>query len=139
MNGPIHQPDQPAGPKERAVMGKKNRKNKPQLPATVRMPQDHQAKKPSEPELIQLPVQGLDLTIDRVVLDDFELLDDLYMVEHGGMQSALRLPMLLRRLFGDEQHQAIMDHLRDDNTGRVTLEAGVGFVGDVFTALHAAG
>lgn len=104
-------------------------------------PQDHLPKKTNtdDPELITIEIQGLPLTIDPVTLDDFELLDDLYMVESGNLQSTIRLPSLLRRFLGDAQHRAVMDHLRNADTGRVSIVAGIEFVGGVLAALQDAG
>lgn len=99
------------------------------VPATAKKPQD---RKPKDDGTMTVTVRGVELTVDREAFDDFELLDDLNALENGSPQ---RLPSVLRRLVGD-QWGKVMDGLRDKDTGRVSAEAGAGFVGELMEALN---
>lgn len=46
-------------------------------------------------------------------------------------ENPLLLPKLLKLLLGEEQKQALIEHLRDDN-GKVTMEAIQGAVTEIF-------
>lgn len=87
--------------------------------------------KAASPETIDVTVRGVPLTISADALDDFELLDDLNELEQNNNPG--RLPSLLRRLVGD-QWKAVMEALRGDN-GRVSVEDGAEFVGEVLEAI----
>lgn len=78
-------------------------------------------------------LSGVTVHVPDVALDDFELLDDLRAVDVE--RNASRFPALLRRLVGDD-YPAVMDALRDTTTGRVPIEAGAGFIKDLFGALN---
>lgn len=100
---------------------------------TTKTPQDHKAKATAKRTI---EVQGLTLTIDEAALDDFELLDDLRTLESGTSQAALVMPSVLRSFLGADQFRTVMTHLRDGKTGRVGIEAGAMFVGDMLEALN---
>ena len=74
---------------------------------------------------ITVEVGEHEYTIDRDALDDFELLDDLGALSSTG--DAGVTPSILRRLLGPEQTRVAIDRLRDEKTGRVTVEAGSTF------------
>ena len=97
-------------------------------PAGAKQPQDHKTPATTEDGPLVVAVDGHDYTIERDALDDFELMDDLGRLEQGQI---VRLPAVLRRLLGDEQYAAAVDAIRDPETGRVTLERGAAFVGDL--------
>lgn len=96
--------------------------------AAPKKPQD---RKPAADAPIKVEVRGTTFTIDRAALDDFELLDDLARVEDGAGQ---RLPSLLRRLLGGDYGRAL-DLIRDEDTGRVSLETGAELVQEIFEAV----
>ena len=108
-------------------------------------PQDHKTKKatpkpktapefePFAGETRTVEVQGLTLTITPDVFDDFELLDGIRRVDSGEPGAALLMPELLRAMVGD-QYREVLDHLRDPDTGRVRLESGAQFIGDLMAA-----
>lgn len=91
-------------------------------------PADHKAK---ASDTLDLSVRGVDVSVPRDALDDFELLDDLGRLDEG---DATRLPGVLRRLAGDK-YRALLDTARDDDTGKVSVEAGAALVSEVLEAL----
>lgn len=101
------------------------------VPAGVKKPQDHQPKATDQPEVINVTVRGVDLQVDAAALDDFELLDDLNELEQN--QNPGRFPSILRRLVGD-QWKTVIEALRGPN-GRVSVEDGVEFVGELLEAV----
>lgn len=99
---------------------------------TPKGPQDRKPKAVAAPDSYTIEVRGETLTIPADALDDFELLDDLALVEEGKGQ---RLPALLRRLLGDDYSRAL-DLIRDEGSGRVRLEDGATLVQDILAALN---
>lgn len=101
-------------------------------PASAKKPQDHkqpEAKKTSEG--YTGVVRGLEVTVDAEVFEDFETLDDLREVDDDPTLA----PRVMRRLFGHDQYRRVLDHLRDKDTGRVSVEDGVGFLSEAFEIL----
>lgn len=101
----------------------------PKKTTATKKPQD---RKPKAGDSYTVEVRGETLTIPLDALDDFELLDDLDRLNEGETQ---RLPAVLRRLLGDDYGRAL-DLLRDEGTGRVSLESGSGLVSEIFEALN---
>jgi hypothetical protein len=109
-------------------------------PASARQPQDH---KPPEVEVKpvvekvdggrKVTHKGVTVTIPDEALDDFELLDDLREMEQTGNVSVL--PSLLRRLAGPDGYKAVMEGLRNPDTGRVSAGDGAEYVQAIFEAL----
>lgn len=97
-------------------------------PSTAKKPQD---RKPAAGTPTKVEVRGIAITIPADALDDFELLDDLNALEEG---NATRLPAVLHRLVDKDTYKALMDAVRDPDTGRVTTERGVGLVGEILQA-----
>lgn len=103
------------------------------VPDGVKQPTDRKPKDEPKPETLTAHVRGRDWTVPADALDDFELLDDLNALEQRG--DVTRLPSVLRRLLGDQWRDA-MEALRDESTGRVTVEAGSEFVMALMGALN---
>ena len=103
----------------------------PDVPKNAKKPEDHKPKASDAPEVIEVTVRGVDLKIDADALDDFELMDDLNELEQN--ENPARLPSILRRLVGD-QYRSVMDAIRGEN-GRVSVEAGSEFLGEVMEAI----
>jgi hypothetical protein len=109
-------------------------------PDGVKRPQDH---KPPETEVKpvvekvdggrKVTHKGVTVTIPDEALDDFELLDDLREMEQTGNVSVL--PSLLRRLAGPDGYKAVMEGLRNPDTGRVSAGDGAEYVQAIFEAL----
>jgi len=105
--------------------------------ADPKKPQDHQSKK-AKPKVEkvdggwEVTHKGATITLASEVFDDFELLDEIASVEEG---KGNRLPALLRRLVGADQFRTVMEALRDKKTGRVSVEAGAEFLGEIFEAV----
>ena len=104
------------------------------IPANVKQPEDHKPKAEDDdtPKELHVTVRGIELTVMSDALDDFELLDDLNELEQN--ENPGRLPSILRRLVGD-QWKKVVDNLRGEN-GRVSVEEGAKFVGEVLEALN---
>ena len=97
-------------------------------------PQDHKPKAAAkESSARTVEVQGLALTIDPDVFDDFELIDGIRRIDSGEPGSALLMPELMRAMVGANQYRQVLDHLRGDN-GRVGLKAGAKFLADLMRA-----
>lgn len=108
-------------------------------PAGAKQPQDRQPKAPAKPAVKsvdgghEVTYRGVTITIADGALDDFELLEDVAAADSG---DAMRLPSLLRRLAGDDGFRAVMDGLRNPDTGKVSIESASEFVDAVFGALN---
>lgn len=59
---------------------------------------------------------GFKYSIDSAVLDDYEIIEILQDIDNGAIT---KIPMLFNKLFGEEQANALKEHLRKD--GRVSL------------------
>jgi hypothetical protein len=66
--------------------------------------------------------------------DDFELMDDIEEMIRTG--DGGRTPAIMRRILGRQQMAAALERLRDEETGRVPIDAGTGFVMDLLKALN---
>lgn len=108
--------------------------------ATPKKPQDHQPKivKPKVTKTDagwDVEHKGVKLTVLTEALNDFELLDDLAALQVDEARSAHRIPLMLRRLAGNDGFKAVTDGLRGEN-GRVPIPETVQFVLEVFQALN---
>ncbi|QFQ29708.2 hypothetical protein EEW87_004240 [Janibacter melonis] len=101
------------------------------VPAGAKKPQDHKPKTETEDGKRVVEVRGEKFTIEADAFDDFELLDDLSALEDG---DATKLPGVLRRLVGKDQYAQALDLARDEDTGRVSIEAGAELVSDMLGA-----
>jgi len=107
-------------------------------PAGAKKPADHQpkAEKPTVKKVDgarEFTHKGFTVTVPDNAFDDFELLDDLRAVQVD--QEAQRFPGLLRRLVGEDGYRTVMNGLRDADTGRVSIDSGVEYVGALFEAI----
>lgn len=105
----------------------------PEIPATAKKPADRKPKAEDPPEERVINLRGKEWHIPQEALDDFELLDDINALDQK--QDATRFPSLIRRILPG-QWDAVMDVLRDENTGRVSIDAGSQFVGDLIAELN---
>ncbi|WP_157509586.1 hypothetical protein [Leifsonia sp. Root4] len=105
--------------------------------AKGRQPQDHKKPKPSV-ETIEggkkVTISGITVTVLDEALDDFELLEDLAALQSDPKKRG-SLPLMLRRLVGDDGRQAVLDGLRGTN-GRVPVKAGLEFIEELFGVLN---
>lgn len=107
------------------------------VPKNAKKPTDRKPKAEDGPAERTITVRGITLTVAAEALDDFELLDDLALLEDEGAADNLRasaLPRILRRVAGD-QARALMAAARDPETGRLSVEGGATLVGEVLAAL----
>lgn len=103
------------------------------VPAGAKKPQDRKPKAETG-DSRHITVRGAEFTVPHDALDDFELLDDLTMLQDK--EDGTRLPSILRRIVGtDEQHKKALDLIRDPDTGRVTTGAAGDFIGEFIEAL----
>nr|DAY03960.1 MAG TPA: hypothetical protein [Caudoviricetes sp.] len=82
-------------------------------------------------EVRSVEIQGIPLTLDPNVFDDFELLDTLNEIQGG---NALKSPALLRKVLGD-QYKTVLEHLRDPASGRVPASKIAPFMQELMEAL----
>lgn len=108
--------------------------------AESKKPQDHKTKD-SKPKVSasaegwEVNHRGVSLNISKESLNDFELLDDLSALQMDEQRNAHRIPLMLRRLAGDDGFRAVMDGLRAAN-GRVPIPETVQFVLEVFNSIN---
>lgn len=103
-----------------------------------KQPQDHKPKqdKPVSEHVdggFNVKIDGLELFIEEDALNDFETMD--YMARAEEENNPAYLPRVLRGLVGSD-YSRVMDHLRDPETGRVTVVRGAEFVQGIFGALN---
>jgi hypothetical protein len=103
------------------------------VPEDAKQPEDHKPKQIAVDETLTATVDGMEITVPTDAMDDFELLDDIARLDGG---DATRFPSILRRLIGNTQMRDVLDHLRDDETGRITVERGSEFVRDLLMELR---
>jgi hypothetical protein len=79
-------------------------------------------------------VQGVTVEVPEEAFDDFELIDDLSLLDEGEDEAMLRLPSILRRLIGPG-YRSVYPALRNEH-GRITSERGTEFVMDLVKSLN---
>ena len=82
-------------------------------------------------EVRSVEIQGIPLTLDPNVFDDFELLDTFNEIQEG---NALKTPGMLRKILGD-QYKPVLEHLRDPVSGRVPASKVAPFMQELMEAL----
>lgn len=97
-------------------------------PTGAKKPTDRQ---PKADEGRKVTAAGKTWTVSNDAMDDFELLDDLGQLEDG---NAARLPRIMRRLLGDD-YKAALDTIRDEDSGKVRIEAAGEFIGEILKGL----
>lgn len=103
-------------------------------------PQDHQPKtvKPKIENIEggrKITLKGVTVIVLDEALDDFELVEELSRVQFGAKEDTGRMPLILRRLVGDDGYKTVMDGLRGES-GRVSVRAGFEFIQELFGALN---
>lgn len=114
---------------------------KTRKPAAAKSPEDHKPKATAETEerkveAFTIHLRDRDWQVDSAVLNDFELLEKLSIIDGGGARAAAVMPSVLRELLGPAQFREAMDVLRDEGTGRVAVDEGAQFVFDVLAGLN---
>lgn len=95
-------------------------------------PQDH---KPPRDKPRTVTVQGISLTIDPKLMDDWELVELLYDYRSDPEGNALAVIPFLRKVLGDG-YARVKDALRDPNTGRISGESMGEFVEEMMEKLN---
>lgn len=116
------------------------RKSNTKKPAAAKAPEDHKPKATVEAEAkkveqFTVTLRDRDWVVDANVLNDFELLEKLSVIDGGGGRAASVMPSVLRELLGSKQYAEAMDALRDEETGRVPVNVGADFVFDILRGL----
>lgn len=132
---------------------KKNKKKSAQpaaIPAGVVQPQDHKPKQEqaapqpdttthterTEDGRIFVTLRGITLELLPGAFDDWELLEALGDLEETNPKSIRVLPGMLRRMLKPEGHEAVMNLLRDPESGRVHVAPAIQFVFELFKAVN---
>ena len=76
---------------------------------------------------------GFSFDVEDVKLDDFELLEDLVLVDEGHPGKVVSV---LKRLLGNEQYQNLKEHVRKDDGVVHSTDMGVALK-EIFEALKA--
>lgn len=93
------------------------------IPAGAKKPADRKKADDDEtPEPIKVTVRGVEVTVDRDVLDDWLFIEDLAVADTGEYDSLLAGVRILRKLTGDK-YRELRATVADEN-GKVTIEAG---------------
>lgn len=100
------------------------------IPAGAKKPQDRKKKIVIEDGFRVLELRGVEVRIREELFDDFELLDELSYVDENPGYSA----RLLRRMVGQVKYGELLNKIRDEDTGRVTVEAGAELLADLLDA-----
>lgn len=99
---------------------------------------DGSDKKPAADEVQEgsttVKVGDHEYVVTDVARDDFELMDDIEEMIRTG--DGGRTPAIMRRLLGREQMATALERLRNEETGRVPIDAGTDFVMDLLKALN---
>lgn len=100
-------------------------------PATAKAPQDRKPAVTAKTEATEAEAKivagGREWIIDRVGVNNFELIDHINNVGKGGEVGLSAAPVVMRAWLGREQYAEAMDMLRDPETGIVTMKAGYEF------------
>lgn len=80
----------------------------------------------------KITVQGITLSVDPELFDDYEIVEDLYDVQSG--ENPLKSVPLLRRLLGDK-YEEVKAALRGED-GRITGETLDGFLTELMEAAN---
>lgn len=88
---------------------------------TKKAPVTAEVEETPEIETVNITVSGLDLTVPKGVLNDFELMEHVMAVDMGDTHSIIHAGQGLRKILGLEQYELVMEHLRDKDTGRVEI------------------
>lgn len=85
-----------------------------------------------EPELLEIPLRDTTIHVFADARDDFEILDEVQRIQEGDM---VRLTVLMRRMMPEADRLRALDVARGTN-GRVTLDAAMDLMGDIFKGMH---
>ncbi|MFF2054113.1 hypothetical protein ACFVU2_21080 [Leifsonia sp. NPDC058194] len=102
-------------------------------------PEDH-LEKAEKPKITKVDggrtvtLRGITVTVPDDALDDFELVEEIGLVQYGTDADRVRMPLILRRLVSDDDYRKVMEGLRGPN-GRVRFQTGIEFIQELFGAL----
>ena len=102
------------------------------VPEPVEEPVEVEDAPPAEPKMLDIIVRDTPLRVFADARDDFEILDEVQRIEEGDI---VRLTVLMRRMMPESDRAKALDLARSDN-GRVTLDAALALMGDVFKGMN---
>ena len=102
------------------------------VPEPVEEPVEVEDAPPAEPKMLDIIVRDTPLRVFADARDDFEILDDVRQIEKGDIAC---LTELMRRMMPESDRAKALDLARSDN-GRVTLDAALDLMGDVFKGMN---
>ena len=94
--------------------------------------QSHAPRETRQGAMTHVSVQGVDVTVDATLLDDWELMESLYALQDG---DALQIVPVMRRLLGDATYRQVKDRLRDPQSGRVNASRMSDWLTELFRQL----
>ena len=80
-------------------------------------------------------IDGIDITIDPNRMDDWDLLETLYLLQDDPQANVLQVVPFLKRFLGDDTYKKVKDTLRDTETGRLTTTRVSEFLTELFKAI----
>lgn len=78
-------------------------------------------------------ISGFEFEVDSSVFDDWEILEKLNEIDNGN--SALMVDVA-RQVLGQEQLDALKEHVKEQNGGKVTITAMGQALGEIFEACN---
>lgn len=72
---------------------------------------------------------GFEFDIDEGKLDDYELLQALYAIDNG---KADQIVYVVNALLGEEQEKKLKDHIRDKESGKVSISGMISHISEIF-------
>lgn len=107
----------------------------PDIPKGAKKPADRLPKAEDPPSTDRVvEIGGHEYAIPLEAFNDFELLDELNQIQQE--QGMYLFPSVMRRMLGEDQMKVAMDHLRNPETGRVSIPDGLGFVTELMGEFH---
>lgn len=92
----------------------------------IAMPKDHMPPNTGKPK--KVTINGVTVTIDPNIFDDLDILEDLYAIQNPEDEAGtFRIVPFLRKLCGDS-YKDMKEALRDEKTGRVSMERVSAFI-----------
>lgn len=105
--------------------------------ADAKKPQDRKAAKPkvtTRDGKMTATVRGLRLTIEKELMDDWEVVERLALMEEE--KNPVYMPLIMKQLLGEDQYMSVKDKIRDPKTNRITFEAGQQFFNELFEVFN---
>lgn len=96
----------------------------------AKKPADRKPKVIKQAGIMSANVRGKQWKIKEEVLNDWEIMEMIGIIEHENNPAPM--PIVLRALLGEEQYSQAKELIRDKKTGKITVEEGSKFLGEIF-------